>query len=96
MAEVRLIDANALIDAIPVVKDMDEEITVGGAVSDFICMISAQPTIDAVPVVRCKDCEYYENDECANPYIFMSDGAHMYTDPDDFCSYGERREENGD
>lgn len=58
MAEVRLIDANALIDAIPVVKDMDEEITVGGAVSDFICMISEQPTIDAVVLPKGKvgDC----------------------------------------
>lgn len=47
---------------------------------------------DDVEVVRCKDCEYYEYDECGNPYIFMSDGAHLYTDPNDFCSYGERRE----
>ena len=47
---------------------------------------------DVVEVVRCKDCEYYEGDECGNPYIFMSDGAHLYTDPDDFCSYGERKD----
>lgn len=57
----------------------------GGSVS----MIDGH--IDEVNVVRCKDCEYYEGDECVNPYIWMSDGAHLYTDPDDFCSYGERR-----
>ena len=51
-------------------------------------------TVDAVDVVRCKDCEFYSNEECGCPYIFMSDGAHLYTDPTDFCSYGERREDN--
>ncbi len=47
------------------------------------------PHPDDVRVVRCRDCEYYEYDECNNPYIFMSDGAHLYTEQDDFCSYGE-------
>ena len=50
------------------------------------------PATDVVKVVRCKDCEYYEMDECGNPYIWMSDGAHLYTQPDDFCSYGERKD----
>ena len=51
-------------------------------------------TITDVPtVVRCKDCDYYEGDECVCPYIWMSDGAHMWMNPDDFCSYGERKEE---
>ena len=53
--------------------------------------IKAAPTVDAVEVVRCTECEYYENEECVNPYIFTSDGAHLYTKPQDFCSYGERR-----
>ena len=55
--------------------------------------VDAMPTIDAVPVVRCKDCEYCENEECANPYIWMSDCAHLWTQPDDFCSYGERKDD---
>lgn len=57
--------------------------------------IDDEPTVDAVEVVRCKDCEYYESDECGNPYIWMSDGAHLYTQPQDFCSYGERRDSDG-
>ena len=50
-----------------------------------------------VPIVQCRDCEYYEFTECVCPYILMSDGAKMYTDPYDFCSHGERKEgaENG-
>lgn len=54
--------------------------------------LHSAPTVDAVPVVRCKDCCYYENGECVNPYIWMSDGAHMWPDPDFFCSYGEWKE----
>ena len=49
---------------------------------------------DVVQVVRCKDCQYYDSGECVNPNVYMSDGAHLYTAHDDFCSYGERR--NGD
>lgn len=49
------------------------------------------PDADAVEVVRCKDCEYYENGECVSPYIYMSDGAHLWPDEDFYCSYGERR-----
>ena len=48
---------------------------------------------DMDKVIRCKECEYWNGiDECLNPYIFMSDGAHLYTEEDDFCSYGERME----
>lgn len=53
--------------------------------------------IDAVEVVRYKECKYYEaptihnRKQCAwwtgDPY------EQATTDPDDFCSYGERRED---
>ena len=55
------------------------------------------PTVDAVEVVRCKDCKdwgqdvnsYTGEDEsfCMNP-----DGLDNYAHPDDFCSYGERKD----
>ena len=47
-------------------------------------------------LVRCKDCKYYNerNEDCDHPALwgeYCSDfGLHMK--PDDFCSYGERRE----
>ena len=42
---------------------------------------------DLVPVVRCKDCEFYigKRRRCGLKNIRMSE--------DDFCSYGERRED---
>lgn len=49
--EKRLIDANALIEALPIVTE-DRKITLYGAVADFMIMISAMPTVDAVEVVH--------------------------------------------
>ena len=49
------------------------------------------PTVDAVEVVRCKDCKHCdpENHHCDHP---MSTAAPLSRKPDDFCSYGERKE----
>lgn len=53
--------------------------------------IDKAPTIDAVPVVRCKDCKHCdpENHHCDHR---MSTVAPLRRKPDDFCSYGERKE----
>jgi len=50
------------------------------------------PTVDAVPVVRCKDCKHYDRGECYHP----RHERHLQSirqEDDDFCSYGERKEE---
>lgn len=44
----------------------------------------------AVPVVRCKDCKHYGN-EYRHPYGGECEWHGSLVDPDDFCSYGERR-----
>ena len=49
--EKRLIDANALIEALPIVTE-DKKITLYGAVADFMIMILAMPTVEAVEVVH--------------------------------------------
>ena len=58
---------------------------------DVIMMIKTAPTVDAVPVVRCLECKWWQEDDdvghCDNP-----DGLDNYAKPDDFCSYGERKE----
>ena len=48
-------------------------------------------TIDAVSVIRCWDCNHCdpENHHCDHP---MSTAAPLRRKPDDFCSYGERKE----
>jgi hypothetical protein len=89
--EKRLIDANALL------KELDKFINpmpdanglhfISG-LSTAITEIDNAPTEDAVEVVLCKDCEHYECDgdcECWG----------LPTKPDDFCSHGERRYNDG-
>ena len=48
------------------------------------------PTVDAVPVVRCKECKWAGGD------FVCYRGMIVQHKPGDFCSYGERREGDGD
>ena len=56
--------------------------------------ISNAPTINAVPVVRCEKCVHYEMGVCLKIYDdgAASSYAWQKRKPDDFCSYGERKE----
>ena len=51
-------------------------------------------TVDAVEVVRCKDCKYRCNGkDCDHPLLLSwSWGAIRNVKDDDFCSYGERKD----
>lgn len=51
---------------------------------DVMYALEEESTIDAVEVVRCKDCKYWNNGDCYRLELSR---------PDDFCSYGERKEE---
>lgn len=75
----RLIDA----DALPIKFD-------GHTVSVWKNDIDNAPTVDAVPVVRCKDCKWWKTTEHEKCVAY---DAFWVTDPDDFCSWGERRED---
>ncbi len=48
-------------------------------------LIADTPTVDAVPVVHCKDCKHEFGGSC----IIC---GFQKRKPDDFCSYGERKE----
>ena len=56
-------------------------------------IVNAAPTVDAVPVVRCKDCRWRGIEECAMFYRCECGEQHTWETDNDFCSYGERREE---
>lgn len=59
----------------------------------FEAIIEKAPTIGAVPVVRCVECIHYEACEGGKDFCcFHAIGIV----PDDFCSYGERKEADGD
>ena len=97
-----LIDANALIRRLfPIAMNLAKEYgSLGGAVSGVIGHIYDEPTVDAVEVVRCKECKYYCQDKingviCRHPELDFDIECYDHwinTNPDDFCSYGERRE----
>lgn len=59
-----------------------------------IRLVKEQPTVDAVEVVRCKDCVYWDGmgyeGRCEAPKNGL---IREYTNYDDFCSYGERKED---
>ena len=88
----RLIDGDRLFESIydNVSAPYEEAVA---AKEDCLGEIEDAPTVDAVPVVRCKDCIHYDLGVCLKIY---SDGnahpeAWQSRKPDDFCSYGERK-----
>ena len=48
-----------------------------------------KPTADVVEVVRCKDCKHYEPCTAVSYCNLYED---VTTEPNAYCSYGERRE----
>lgn len=56
--------------------------------------IDSELTIDAVPVVRCQECIHYEMGVCLKIYDDGAASSYAWQgrNPDDFCSYGERKE----
>lgn len=50
------------------------------------------PTADVVEVVRCKDCKYWQDNNNGYPHEECRWGKDETPDKDDFCSYGERKE----
>lgn len=51
--------------------------------------IAALPSVDAVEVVRCRDCKHLMFSDC---YGECGEGHMGIVSPDDFCSYGRRKE----
>lgn len=53
-------------------------------------LIKSAPGVDAVEVVRCRDCGYYDRDK--NVCKGRPTEPIVSRKPNDYCSYGERRE----
>ena len=74
----RYIDADALLNNLP--DDLPYKASVKRV------LIQA-PTTDVVEVVRCRDCRHYKGEQF-NCWVMRSK-----MQPNDYCSYGERRED---
>lgn len=100
--EKRLIDANARIEEIRKAYCTNCDNYNGVRcrscwVDDGIGFLEDAPTVDAVEVVRCKDCKhcdtFYPRKEIGKEptQVWYCDRYRCHREPDDFCSYGERR-----
>lgn len=85
----RLIDADALRDEVLHDNTYDND-----TVNYYLGWIDDAPTIDAVPVVRCGGCMYYQDNNDGYPHEECRWGYGETPDADDYCSYGERKEEH--
>lgn len=78
----RTIDADKLVDML-----YDNEFSVLCPLDEVSGVVDACPTVDAVPVVRCKNCRAYNKPKTGWCEVHL-DREH----PDDFCSYGKRKD----
>ena len=87
----RLIDADRLSEAIydNVSAPYEEAVC---AKEDCLAEIEAAKTVDAVPVVRCRECKRRKYDDIFGMLWCNLDSCTKRVKPDDFCSYGERKE----
>lgn len=52
------------------------------------------PAVDAVQVVRCRDCSFFNTEYLNHDGMCKCSGEFM--ENDDYCSLGERKDDNGD
>jgi hypothetical protein len=99
--ERRLIDANAVPKLFEKkYEETEQRILDGETYLDTLAegfteaddVILSMPTVDAVEVVRCKDCIHFDPEKALRTGGIWCAYWGTDPDPDDFCSFGERRE----
>ena len=75
------------IDADEAIKEINS-LTYPSSLVDVKRKLTTLPHID---IVRCKECKYWNTDGCWEG-CGECEWAYYLTKPDDFCSYGERKE----
>ena len=58
---------------------------------DALHIIDSFPAADVVGVVRCKECKYWQDNNDGYPHQECRWGNYETPDPDDYCSYGDRK-----
>lgn len=87
-------------------KKYYDSFAVMDAITEFMEQVGNIQGADVVEVVRCKDCGWWNEDDsaewgdlgnnvCACAYFSNEDGYTVYTEPNDYCSKGERKEDEG-
>ena len=93
----RLIDANKTMNSI--VDLLELEWGYDGIREDVQQIFENAETVDAVEVVRCRDCKHwvkFESSLIGEVKCCTGQGSvNIQKEPDDFCSYGERKDGYG-
>lgn len=97
----RLIDADVLLEELNSLEPRCANKYVKQGIDDGLHyympkILGEQPTVDAVPVVRCKSCIHAKWSEQNKAYYCRRRWAMHKVRDRDFCSYGERKEADGD
>lgn len=96
----RLIDADALKEIISgnsyILRDSINSMNFGMFWDGIEQAIDESPTIDAEPVVRCKDCKWWSDWGNGTGSCELSEAAMRREDATDFCSFGERKDDETD
>ena len=92
----RLIDADKLIDFIDV-GHLRHSGELCYSETEVANLLLHAPTVNAVEVVRCKDCKHYKPQKKSAHWEHKANYCNrivtIKTQPYDFCSYGERKNE---
>lgn len=88
-SEQRLIDANELLELYDMGTEFEEYAKALSVPVPVIRQnIKDMPTVDAEEVVRCKDCKFFHD----KGYCILVTGLTRIKPEDDFCSHGERND----
>lgn len=74
-------------------KELDKGKPWDGHTSKDVRRLLSIPAADVAPVVRCKNCKYWQDNDDGYPHEECRWGHGETPDANDFCSYGDRREE---
>lgn len=85
----RLIDWDKVLEWMHRQKETTEQWSMRIAIENYV---DDMPTVDAVEVVRCKDCIHRMEDGMCE----YKDYRVAVQDDNDFCSWGERREDGAE
>ena len=90
----RYIDADLILPEMESKFDM-QELYLPAHFQEFI--VDEIPTADVAPVVRCKDCKNaWHSLEGLRCCIWATSEENCETEPDAFCSFGERKDNDND
>lgn len=63
-------------------------------IESVIEFVENLPAADVAPVIRCEECRYYQNAKINKKGFLICPASGMEITEDDYCSYGERKEDN--